>query len=60
MAQENGMPQSVYPMIEVVVEDGQPMWQVCGAGLCVRNKAGKRALEMFWALCQAKGLPVPQ
>lgn len=54
------MPQSVYPMIEVVEEDGQPMWQVCGGGVCVRNKSGKRALEMFWALCQAKGLPVPQ
>jgi hypothetical protein len=60
MEQENGMPQSVYPLIEVVVENGQPMWQVCGSGLCVRNKAGSRALEMFWALCQSRGLPVPQ
>lgn len=59
MEQHDGMPQSVYPVIEVVIVNGEPMWQVCGGGVCVRNKAGKRALEMFWAVCQSKGLQVP-
>ena len=39
---------------------GQPIWQVCGGGICVRNPAGQRALELFWAQCRSMGLPVPQ
>ena len=43
----------------VVVVAGEPLWQVCGHGICVRDRAGLRALEQFRLLCQAKGLPVP-
>jgi hypothetical protein len=60
MEQHDGMPQSVYPLIEVVIENGEPVWQVCGGGLCVRNRAGARALELFYAQCHSKGLAVPQ
>ena len=43
----------------VVTEGGEPLWQVCGYGHCVRDRAGLRALEQFRLLCHAKGLPVP-
>lgn len=43
----------------VVTVDGEPLWQVCGHGVCVRDRAGLRALEQFRLLCRAKGLPVP-
>lgn len=51
--------QSVYPLIEVVIRDGQPVWQVSGAGITVHAQGGKRALELFWAACAAKGLQLP-
>ena len=54
------MPQSVYPMIEVVQVNGEPIWQVCGSGICTRHKAGSRALESFWAQCSKQGLEAPQ
>ena len=43
----------------VVTVDGEPLWQVCGHGVCVRDRAGLRALEQFRLLCLAKGLPLP-
>lgn len=52
--------QSVYPTIEVVVRDGQPIWQVSGAGMVVHAHAGHKALERYWALCRTNGLDVPQ
>jgi hypothetical protein len=54
------MQQSVYPMIEVVQVNGEPIWQVCGSGICTRHKAGYRALESFWAQCKQQGVEVPQ
>lgn len=54
-----GSDQSVYPQIEVVIRDGQPIWQVSGAGITVHAQGGKRALELFWATCAAKGLQLP-
>jgi hypothetical protein len=50
----------VYPTFEVIAIDGQPVWQVCGGGICVRSRGGHRALELFWAQCRSRGLPVPQ
>ena len=47
-------------MIEVVIHDGQPVWQVSGAGIVVHAQGGKRALELFWAACASKGLQPPQ
>jgi hypothetical protein len=54
------MQQSVYPMIEVVQINGEPIWQVCGSGICTRHRAGYRALEMFWMQCSSQGLQAPQ
>ena len=54
------MQQSVYPMIEVVQVNGEPIWQVCGSGICTRHRAGNRALESFWAQCKQQGVEVPQ
>ena len=54
------MPQSVYPLIEVVQVNGEPIWQVCGSGICTRHRAGYRALEMFWLQCSSQGLQAPQ
>lgn len=54
-----GSDQSVYPIIEVVIRDGQPVWQVSGGGITVYAQGGKRALELFWAECASKGLQLP-
>ncbi len=56
------LPQSddVYPMIEVIIHNGEPIWQVCGGGVCSRHKSGLRALELFYVQCQAKGIEPPQ
>ncbi len=54
------MPQSVYPMIEVVQVNGEPIWQVCGSGICTRHRVGSRALESFWAQCKQQGVELPQ
>jgi hypothetical protein len=59
---EELMPQSedVYPVIEVIVDNGEPIWQVCGSGVCSRHRSGARALELFYAKCHAKGVTLPQ
>ena len=35
---------------EVVIRDGQPIWRVCGDGICVEHPSGTRAMEMYRAL----------
>lgn len=57
MASNYDLPQ--YPVMEVVVVDGEPVWQVSGRGMTVRAKGGHQALERYWALCRTNGLPVP-
>jgi hypothetical protein len=59
---EELMPQSedVYPMIEVIMSNGEPIWQVCGGGICTRHRSGASALELFYVKCQSKGLTLPQ
>ncbi len=47
-------------MIEVIIDNGEPIWQVCGSGVCSRHRSGLRALELFYAKCQAKGVQPPQ
>jgi hypothetical protein len=60
MKQEGVFHQSVYPLIEVVTINGEPIWQVCGSGICTRHRAGSRALESFWAQCSKQGIEMPQ
>ena len=52
--------EDVYPVIEVIIENGEPIWQVCGSGVCSRHKSGQRALELFYVKCQTKGIELPQ
>jgi hypothetical protein len=56
------LPQSddVYPMIEVIIDNGEPIWQVHGGGVTSRHRSGLRALELFYAKCHAMGLKVAQ
>ncbi len=48
------------PTWEVVARDGQILWRVCGAGLCVESCCGQRALADFEALCLSKGITPPR
>lgn len=48
-----------YPDLHVVNVRGEPLWEVCGAGVCVRSRSGSRAVEMFLWLCRSRGLKVP-
>jgi hypothetical protein len=59
---EELMPQSedVQPIIEVIIDNGEPIWQVHGGGITSRHRSGLRALELFHAKCQAQGLTVAQ
>jgi hypothetical protein len=45
------------PTTEVVIRDGQPVWRVCGQGVCVEDRSGTQALAAYNALCQAQGKP---
>lgn len=47
------------PTTEVVIRDGQPVWQVCGAGMCVEERSGRRAMDAFLALCASRGIVPP-
>ena len=48
------------PTVEVVIDErGQPVWQVCGLGICVRDPSGLRAQARFVDLCRAKGVQPP-
>jgi hypothetical protein len=44
------------PTQEVVIRDGQPIWRVCGSGLCVEDPSGTRAMSAFKALCLSRGI----
>lgn len=48
------------PELEVVIRDGQPIWRVCGMGLCVEDGSGTRAAEVFDALCRSRGVELPR
>lgn len=47
------------PTREVVVRNGQPIWRVCGQGLCVEDASGTRATSAFEALCLSRGITLP-
>lgn len=40
------------PTQEVVIRDGQPIWRVCGDGICVEDASGTKAMETYKALRQ--------
>lgn len=47
------------PTTEVVIRDGQPVWRVCGGGLCVENQSGIRAMTTFRAMAVSHGIELP-
>jgi hypothetical protein len=47
------------PTTEVVIRNGQPIWRVCGAGMCVEDCSGTRAMVTFRALCASRGITPP-
>jgi hypothetical protein len=51
-----GMDIRQLPTTEVVIRNGQPVWRVCGAGLCIEDQSGIRAMAAFRALCISRGL----
>lgn len=44
------------PTREMVIRDGQPVWRVCGMGLCIETGSGVKAQAEFEALCVSMGL----
>ena len=47
------------PTQEVIIREGQLIWRVCGAGLCVENCSGTRAMAEFRSLCARHGIEPP-
>lgn len=47
------------PTREVVIRDGQPVWRICGMGICVEDTSGTRAAAEFDALCLSMGIDPP-
>lgn len=44
------------PTREMVVRDGQPVWRICGQGICIETGSGVTAQAEFDALCVSMGL----
>jgi hypothetical protein len=44
------------PTREMVIRDGQPVWRVCGQGICIETGSGVRAQAELEALCVSMGL----
>lgn len=48
------------PTREMVINaQGQPVWRVCGMGLCIETGSGVTAQAEFEALCLSMGLEPP-
>ena len=47
------------PTTEMVIENGQPIWLVSGAGIEIRHPGGRAALELFHQECKNRGLLLP-
>jgi len=47
------------PTIEVVERNGEPVWRVTGLGICVENRCGARARELWQQLAEAEGYSGP-
>lgn len=48
------------PTQELIIRNGQPIWRVCALGLCVEDASGVRAMSAFKALCQSRGITLPE
>lgn len=48
------------PTWEVVIRDGQPIWRVCGAGVCVEARSGVEAMDRLEALAMTRGVRLPR
>jgi hypothetical protein len=51
--------QSAEVWLQVVDENGEPIWQACCGSHCVRSHSGLRALELLSALLVSKGIEPP-
>lgn len=47
------------PTREMIIRDGQPIWRVCGGGICVETGSGVRAQAELEAMCASMGLDPP-
>lgn len=47
------------PTQEVVIRNGQPVWRVCGSGMCIEDASGTRAMNAYRALCASRGIEPP-
>lgn len=47
------------PTTEIVIENGQPIWLVCGGGIEIRHPDGRTAGELFRQECKKRGLLLP-
>ena len=45
-----------HPTTEVIDRDGEPLWRICSGGICVEDRCGSRAIELFDALCRSHGI----
>ena len=45
------------PTTEVIIRDGQPVWRVCGQGVCVEDRSGTQAMAAYRAKCRDLGMP---
>jgi hypothetical protein len=48
------------PTIDVVDQDGEPIWRVSGLGLSVLHRCGARAREIWHQLAVARGYTGPE
>lgn len=49
------------PTREMVINaDGQPVWRICGMGLCLETGSGSTAQAEFEALCRSMGIEPPR
>ena len=59
MTPRDGSLQSDDPVLSVVSVNGEPIWQVCGGGYCVRSRSGPQALDLLRALLLSRGVRPP-
>lgn len=47
------------PTQEVIIRHGEPIWRVCGHGLCVEDRSGTKVMAAFRAECIRQGIEPP-
>jgi hypothetical protein len=56
MARKYAMNCRNLPTREMVISNGQPVWRICGQGICLETGSGVTAQAQFDALCASMGL----